>query len=140
MSFSIAAARRAAKFGAVGISGVCVNMFVLWLLKERAALPLWLASSAAIELSILNNFFWNYHWTFGERQGEAAAHWIKALAKYHLAVSVAAIVNFVVLWFLHQRVGKNYLLANALGILAGFASNYFFSNFWVFKNAEPKVE
>lgn len=138
MSFSVAAARRAAKFGAVGISGVCVNMFVLWLLKERAALPLWLAGGAAIELSILNNFFWNYHWTFGERRISAAPHWTKALLKYHFAVSVAAIVNFIVLWALHHRFGKNYLLANALGILMGLGSNYLFSNFWVFKSGAPE--
>lgn len=133
MNFSLTGVRRAAKFGAVGISGVFVNMFMLWLLKERAALPLWFASSTAIELSILNNFFWNYHWTFVERQTNTAWHWAKALGKYHLAVSVAATVNFVVLWLLHHRFGKNYLLANALGIIAGLGCNYAFSNQWVFK-------
>lgn len=133
MNLSLTGVRRAAKFGAVGISGVFVNMCMLWLLKERAALPLWLASSTAIELSILNNFFWNYHWTFVERQANAAGHWITALLRYHLAVSVAATVNFTLLWLLHQRFGKNYLLANALGIIAGLGCNYAFSNHWVFK-------
>ena len=133
MTRSWANAARAAKFGAVGASGVLVNMLVLWLLKERAGAPLWLASSAAIELSILNNFLWNYHWTFADRQREKRQEWPRALVKYHLAVSVAAVSNFAVLWLLHQLWGMDYLRANALGILAGFASNYWFSNLWVFK-------
>lgn len=136
MTLSMANMRRAAKFGMVGASGVLVNMLVLWLLKARTAAPLWLASGAAIELSILNNFFWNYHWTFVDRRGEEANVWWRALAKYHLAVSVAAISNFVILWLLHDRWEMDYLRANALGILAGFAINYGFSALWVFKPAD----
>lgn len=121
--------RRAAKFGMVGLSGVAVNMLVLWLLKEQTRAPLWLASACAIESSLLNNFFWNYYWTFGDRQAAS----LRALAKYHFAVGLAASANFVILWILHRRFGVHYLLANAVGILSGFASNYLFSNFWVFK-------
>ncbi len=133
MTLSLARARRAAKFGAVGASGVLVNMLVLWFIKERTSMPLWLASGVAIELAILNNFVWNYHWTFVDRQAGASQHWAKALLKYHLAVSVAAVSNFIILWLLHERLSMNYLLANALGIVCGFAINYLFSEHWVFR-------
>ncbi len=136
MTRAWAKARRVAKFGAVGLSGVLVNMLVLWLLKARGSAPLWLASGVAIELSILNNFLWNYHWTFGDRQNAESNDWRRAALKYHLAVSVAAVSNFILLWLLHQRFGMDYLRANALGILAGLAINYGFSNLWVFKKAE----
>jgi putative flippase GtrA len=139
MTRSWANALRAAKFGTVGASGVLVNMLVLWLLKARAGAPLWLASGAAIELSILNNFIWNYHWTFGDRQGSQPHDWHRALVKYHLAVSAAAVSNFILLWLLHERWGMDYLLANALGIVCGFAINYLFSNQWVFKKRGPQM-
>ncbi len=130
---SLASAWRAMKFGIVGLSGVVVNMLTLWLLKEQAHTPLWLASGSAIELSILNNFLWNYHWTFVDRQSALTSAWLPAIFKYHLAVSAAAISNYVILWLLHQRFGVHYLMANVLGILFGFAINYFFSDLWVFK-------
>ncbi|NUO83665.1 GtrA family protein [candidate division KSB1 bacterium] len=129
---SLTSAWRAMKFGIVGLSGVALNMLVLWLLKEQAHTPLWLASSSAIELSILNNFLWNYHWTFVDRQSPRASAWLPALFKYHLAVSAAAVSNFAVLWLLHQRFGVHYLTANVLGILFGFVLNYLFSEHWVF--------
>ncbi len=134
LKISFASVLRATKFGIVGLSGVAVNMLVLWLLKEKTPAPLWLAGGSAIELSILNNFFWNYHWTFGDRQASTLNAWWRALLKYHVAVSLAALTNFFVLWLLHERFGMHYLIANALGILIGFASNYLFSNHWVFKD------
>jgi dolichol-phosphate mannosyltransferase len=65
------------KFGMVGISGILVNMGVLYYLKEYAGFYYLAASFFAIELSILNNFLWNDLWTFrssGDHKLSRACH------------------------------------------------------------------
>ena len=51
--------RRVFKFGIVGISGIMVNLGILYLMVEFFAMNKDLASPIAIEFSILNNFIWN---------------------------------------------------------------------------------
>lgn len=116
------------KFSLVGASGIGVNMFFLWVLAERAGFPVLPASIIAIEFSILNNFAWNYQWTFRDRKSSEPQGWHPAILKYHLSVSVAALTNVLLLWLLHSLLGMHYLVANALGIVAGFALNYGISN------------
>ncbi len=121
------------KFGVVGISGIAVNMLTLWFLKQVTHAPVLLAGGIAIEISILNNFAWNYQWTFMDRQAARREGCWRALLKYHLAVSLAALTNFFLLWLLHEYMHVHYLIANACGIAIGVLINYSFSNLWVFK-------
>src|SRR5690348_13358942 len=61
--------RRLGKFLVVGASGVVVNNAALFTLYQVLRLPLLGASTAAVVLSIVNNFFWNDRWTFEQDKG-----------------------------------------------------------------------
>jgi len=54
-----------ARFLLVGLSGVGVNMAVLWLLVGRMGLRPLPAAALAVETSIWSNFLLNDIWTFG---------------------------------------------------------------------------
>jgi len=54
------------KFAAVGLSGMAVDMLVLWLLKGRARWPLTTSKLVGAEMAIVNNFLWNDLWSFGD--------------------------------------------------------------------------
>ncbi len=125
--------KRMFKFGLVGGSGVFVNMFFLWLFTDILHIYYVIAGLCAIELSILNNFFLNYIWTFSDRRNSESKSWYLSLFQYHISVSFGALVNLFVLWLLPSVFGIQYLIANGIGILIGFALNFFFSNRWVFK-------
>jgi len=84
----------------------------------------------AIELSILNNFFWNNLWIWRERRAESV---LLRLLKYYLAsASTSALGNYVVFAFF-LRLGLNYLLADLMGIGVAVIINFLLSDRWVFK-------
>jgi len=114
------------KFALVGISGIAVNMGLLALLVTFG-LDVAIAGGIAIELSILNNFTWNTLYTFRDRRTDGV---IKSYVKYHLAVLLGAVINWIVLVTL-TRLGVFYMLANFIGILLGFIANYTLSELYV---------
>jgi len=98
---------RALKFMAVGASGIVVNIGILWLLVSSANMPPLLAAIFSIEASIISNFLLNNFWTFKERKGE----------KFPLLLAV----------------GLHYIVADMVGILLGFTSNYLLSEMFVWR-------
>src|SRR4028119_2342158 len=54
------------RFGIVGFSGVFVNMGVLYVLRDILNWQLTRSLIIAAELAIINNFWWNDLWTFGD--------------------------------------------------------------------------
>ena len=48
------------------MSGVLVDMVILYLLSEGAGLALTRSKIVAAEVAIINNFLWNDAWTFAD--------------------------------------------------------------------------
>jgi len=125
---------RLLKFGAVGASGVIVNMGALYLLTEFARIPYFIGSLIAIELSILTNFWMNLIWTWKDRS-EAGTLWTK-LWRYHVGAGLTAFLgNYLILIGLTGLFGINYLLSNLVGIGVGTLGNYVINDVWTFKNS-----
>jgi dolichol-phosphate mannosyltransferase len=116
--------KRVFKFGFVGISGILVNMGVLWYLTEFVGLFYLVSSLFAIELSILNNFIWNDLWTFKSGTSPKLSSRWHRLISFH-AVSVGGlIINMGILFLLTSVFGVYYLISNFIGILVGFGWNF----------------
>jgi len=112
------------KFGLVGLSGIVVNMGVLWYLTEFVGLFYLVSSLFAIELSILNNFVWNDLWTFkGTRQPWLSSRWHRIIS-FHVVSAGGLVINMGVLYFLTSIVGVYYLTSNIIGIMVGFGWNF----------------
>ena len=109
-----------AKFLVVGGSGVIVNMVTLVTLYQFGHLPLALSSALAVEVSILNNFIWNNHWTFGQHSLSPSR-----FAKFNLVSLAGLVVTTTTVWLLSSTFGMHYVLANIVGI--GLASVWNFS-------------
>ncbi|RLF16176.1 MAG: glycosyltransferase family 2 protein [Thermoprotei archaeon] len=122
---------RPLKFAAVGSIGVAVNEGLLHVLMHF--LPLQLAGAIAIETSILNNFILNDQWTFKDRK---VGRWAYRCLKYHGAVAVGGLVNYVVLLALTLLFGVHYLISNLIGILMGFLANYAVSEVFVWRSRQ----
>ena len=112
------------KFGMVGISGILVNMGVLYYLKEYAGFYYLVASFFAIELSILNNFLWNDLWTFrSDQQHKLSSRWHR-LVLFHVVSAVPIIINLGLLYLFTSGFNVYYMTSNLIGILAAFAWNF----------------
>src|SRR3970282_2448882 len=57
-------AKHAAKYYAVGASGICVNLRLFYYLTEYVGLWYFLSYALAISVSITSNFVLNKFWTF----------------------------------------------------------------------------
>jgi dolichol-phosphate mannosyltransferase len=119
------------KFGIVGASGIVVNMGSLYLLTDMAGIKYYVASPAAIELSILSNFFINLAWTWSDRSDHGT---FKAkLVRYHIGAGATSLLgNYTILLLLTEFFHFHYLSSNLVGIAVGTLANYLVNDLWTF--------
>ena len=84
------------KFCGVGLSGVFVNLGILYLAADVLLIQDNLASAIGIEVSILCNFLINDTWTFRDRRAEAKVGFMARMGRYHLTAFVGGVIQ----WFL----------------------------------------
>jgi putative flippase GtrA len=116
---------RALKFAVVGGTGVIVNASVLYLASRWAGLSLVAASVLAVELAAISNYLLNDTWTFAARSRS-----LRRFAKFNTA-SLAGLALNVLSVLVLTRLGLYFLVADLIGIAAGFAANYALSVRWV---------
>jgi len=116
--------RKILRFALVGLSGIVVNTGILWALTERAGLYYLYSSAVAIETSIITNFLLNDFWTFGGESGHRMGRRIYRFLSFEAVSLGGLVVNMAVLFIGKEIFGIYYLVANLLGILAGFIWNY----------------
>jgi putative flippase GtrA len=116
---------RVLRFAVVGGTGVIINTSVLYLLSRWAGLPLVAATALAVELAAISNYLLNDTWTFAVRSPS-----LRRFAKFNTA-SLAGLALNVLSVLLLTRLGLYFLVADLIGIAAGFAVNYALSVRWV---------
>jgi dolichol-phosphate mannosyltransferase len=118
---------------AVGLSGVVVNMGILWLLTEKVGLFYLLSAAVGIETSIISNFLLNNRFTFRDRNQPGAKSFFARLAKFN-AISLTGLgINLGVLGLLTEAFGLYYIVSNLFGIAAAFLWNFFANNWWTWR-------
>ena len=116
------------KFCLVGGSGYVVNLTVLTICVKAFDLHHLLAATAAFVVAVLNNFWWNRHWTFRARRGHAGFQ-----AARFFAVSGAAFVfAAAVLELLVTVAGIAEVPAQAISIVVATPLNFIGNKMWSF--------
>ena len=117
------------KFCAVGASGYAVNLCVFALFVGPLDTHHLVAATAAFAVAVLNNFWWNRHWTFRARGGRAGFQ-----AARFFTVSVGAFLfAAAVLELLVSVVGVSELPAQAISIIAATPLNFIGNKMWSFR-------
>jgi len=117
------------RYAAVGFTGAVVNVGVLVFLAERRAWPVGWALPVAILLALVNNFFWNWLFTFRASQAPGAEHRIgvlRRLAHYGKVCATGAALNASLTLLLNWR-GVRLPFASAAGVMLGGVWNLFFN-------------
>ena len=116
------------KFGLVGVSGYVVNLAVFAALAEFADAHHIVAAVGAFCVAVMNNFFWNRHWTFRAGAGHAGFQ-----AARFFPVSVLALgVNLAVLELLVTAAGLDELPAQAIAVAVAMPVNFIGNKLWTF--------
>jgi putative flippase GtrA len=117
------------RFGLVGASGYAVNLAVFTLAVHPLGIGYRVASVLAFLVSVLNNFWWNRHWTFDGREGHAGFQAVR-----FFVVSLTAFAfSYVVLVALVEGAGLAKVLAQAIAIVAATPLNFLGQKLWSFR-------
>ncbi len=127
---------RILKFSIVGVSGILVNMGILFILTEYFHILYLISSIIAIEISIISNFLLNDIWTWKDR---IKKKFIYRFVQYHISVGITAVlVNWGILFILTELFGVYYLISNLIGIGVGTLSNYIINDLWTFRTKKAE--
>jgi dolichol-phosphate mannosyltransferase len=132
------------RFAVVGLSGVVVDMGLLFLLSDPSMLGWGLTRSklVAAEAAIVNNFLWNDRWTFGDvsARQRGLTRRLRRFGKFQLICLAGVALNTILLNLQFNLLHMNRYVANAIaiGVVTGW-------NFWLnlklsWRVAEPAVE
>jgi dolichol-phosphate mannosyltransferase len=117
------------RFIAVGASGYVVNLAVFAACVHVLAIDYRVSAVVAFVISVLNNFWWNRHWTFGARRG----HPVFQGARFFTVSVLAFGFTYAVLVGLVAGAGLPKVVAQALAIAAGTPLSFLGQKLWSFK-------
>jgi len=131
---------RFVRFALVGLSGVVVDMSLLFLLSDPRTLGWGLTRSKTIaaEAAIVNNFLWNDRWTFAdlvpdERSWHAAR---RRFLKFNAICLGGLVLNVLLLNVMFNLLHMNRYVANAIAIGAVTAWNYLLNRALAWRSAD----
>ena len=116
------------KFFAVGGSGYVVNLFVFWVCSHQLGFHYLASATVAFVFAVINNFWWNRHWTFGARGGHAGFQ----AARFFVVSIVAFFFALGVLTLLVSQTDSPELLAQAISIVVATPLNFVGNKMWSF--------
>ena len=137
-AFRFPTALQFARFGIVGLSGMAVDLTMLWLLLS-AGMSLPLASVAAIWIAMSSNFLGNRAWTFAGCRRDS---WFRQYAVFCGSCLCGALLNWttrVLLWRYVPFFTEHALAAAAVGVAAGTLSNFTLCRLIVFRRRTSPV-
>lgn len=124
------------RFNFVGLIGVAVQLSVLQLLIY-GKLDYRMATLVAVEMAVLNNFFWHLRFTWRERRLRSSGLVLRRLMEFHLTnglVSVAG--SWTLISLLVGRARMPVIVANIFSIAACSTVNFLLAEVLVFRNAD----
>ena len=116
------------KFCAVGASGYVVNLCIFALCVEGLGAHHLVGATVAFVVAVLNNFWWNRHWTFRARSGHAGFQ----AARFFTVSVVAFLFAASVLELLVSVAEMPELPAQAISIIVATPLNFIGNKMWSF--------
>jgi putative flippase GtrA len=122
------------KFFAVGGSGYAVNIAVYALVHEALGIGHLRSATLAFLVAVVNNFWWNRHWTFAAQDGHAGFQAARFFA-------VSTIVFFFALGVSQLLVSTTDVpdvMAQAISIVVATPLNFVGNKMWSFGRTVPR--
>ncbi|MDX6575921.1 MAG: hypothetical protein QOE96_1874 [Blastocatellia bacterium] len=126
------------RFNVVGLVGFAVQSSALFVLTHSAhPFGYLLATAAAVELAILNNFVWHQRWTWRDRPSATTGETLRRLAKFNTTNGAVSLTgNLVLMSILVGRLGLPIVGANLVSVAACSICNFFLADHFAFHVAK----
>jgi putative flippase GtrA len=117
------------KFLLVGLSGYALNLAVFTFSLKVLSVHHIAAATIAFGVAVLNNFWWNRHWTFAAGSGHAGFQ-----AARFFTVSVCAfLIQIAILELLVTSADWPKVLAQAISLVLATPVNFIGNKLWSFR-------
>ena len=117
------------RFAAVGATGYGVNLGVFAACVHLFGIDYRLAAVVAFVVSVINNFWWNRHWTFDASHDHALFQG----ARFFAVSLVAFGFQYVVLIALVSDAGMSKVFSQAIAIAAATPLSFLGQKLWSFR-------
>jgi len=123
------------KFNVVGVLGFALQVGALFTLTHTSHPISYLTATVlAVELAILNNFFWHQLWTWRDRPSSTVNETLRRLAKFNITAGLVSIAgNLLCMSILVGRLGVAIVLANVVSVLVCSLLNFILADRFAFK-------
>lgn len=120
----------ALKFGLIGISGMLINLGILYVLTDFAGFFYLISGFIAFLVSVFWNFSFNKVWTFKENYKHKTT---SKFLKFFLVSGGGLVVNMFFLWFFTEVTEIYYMISQVLAIGIAFIVNFIGNKIWTFR-------
>ena len=117
------------KFLLVGLSGYVVNLAVFTFSLKVVAVHHIAAATIAFAVAVMNNFWWNRHWTFSARAGHAGFQ----AARFFTVSVIAFLIQLGILELLITQADMHKVLAQAISLVLATPVNFVGNKLWSFR-------
>jgi dolichol-phosphate mannosyltransferase len=117
------------KFLLVGLSGYAVNLAVFTFSLKVLLVHHLVAATLAFAVAVMNNFWWNRHWTFAARGGHAGFQ----AARFFAVSVVAFLIQVTILELLISSAGTPKVAAQAISLVLATPVNFIGNKLWSFR-------
>jgi putative flippase GtrA len=115
------------QFALVGASGYLINLAVFALFNGLVNVHYIAAAIIAFGVAVMNNFWWNRHWTFDAKHGHAGFQ----AARFFTVSVLALVINLIALRLLVGG-GMSELPAQAIAVAIAMPFNFIGNKLWTF--------
>lgn len=119
------------KFNLVGAAGVVVQLASLAFFNRCAPGRVLWATAAALELTLLHNFYWHLRFTWRDRRDSSAR--LQQCLRFHLSNGLVSLLgNLALMQWLVRGAHLPVVAANAIAILCCSLVNFCLGDRWTF--------
>lgn len=124
---------RLLRYGLVGILATVVHYLLLWTLVEWVHLSVLIATSIAFLFVTIENYLLHYVWTFASSNSHHST-----FPRFLLMNLIGFWINWGVM-YLGMQQSMNYLITQAVAIIAVVIWNFLLSSLWIFRERNVTV-
>src|SRR3954462_15516370 len=117
------------KFLLVGFSGYIVNLAVFTFALKALSVHHIGAATMAFAVAVMNNFWWNRHWTFAARGGHAGFQ----AARFFTVSIIAFLIQVALLELLISAFDVATVAAQATSLVLATPVNFIGNKLWSFR-------
>jgi putative flippase GtrA len=117
------------KFLLVGLSGYIVNLAVFTFSLKALSVHHIGAATIAFAVAVMNNFWWNRHWTFLARDGHAGFQ----AARFFTVSVIAFLIQVAILEILVTSADFPKIVAQAVSLVLAMPVNFLGNKMWSFR-------